>query len=180
IRSSDQTVYEMDNETLGPATYYMPRTGRWAVSNAGIASDSSSPQYQSSSSSQFTNTLDSELFQTARISAGSLRYYGLGLENGNYTVSLQFAETMILGARTWRSVGRRVFDIYVQGNLEVKDFDIQREANRTDLRAVVREFKAEVLENFLEIHLFWGGKGTCCVPAQATYGPLISAIRATP
>ncbi|KAL0300968.1 UNVERIFIED_CONTAM: putative LRR receptor-like serine/threonine-protein kinase [Sesamum radiatum] len=180
IRSSDQTIYEMDNETLGPATYYMPRTGRWAVSNAGLASDSSNPQYQSSSSSQFTNTLDSELFQTARISAGSLRYYGLGLENGNYTVSLQFAETMILGTRTWRSVGRRVFDIYVQGNLEVKDFDIQREANKTDLRAVVREFKAQVLENFLEIHLFWGGKGTCCVPAQATYGPLISAIRATP
>ncbi|XP_020554511.1 probable LRR receptor-like serine/threonine-protein kinase At1g56140 [Sesamum indicum] len=180
IRSSDQTIYEMDNETLGPATYYMPRTGRWAVSNAGLPAESSSPQYQSSSSSQFTNTLDSELFQTARISAGSLRYYGLGLENGNYTVSLQFAETMILGTRTWRSVGRRVFDIYVQGNLQVKDFDIAREANKTDLRAVVREFKAEVLENFLEIHLFWGGKGTCCVPAQATYGPLISAIRATP
>ena len=40
----------------------------------------------------FTNTLDSELFQTARLSASSLRYYGLGLENGNYTVSLQFAK----------------------------------------------------------------------------------------
>ncbi|KAK4416972.1 putative LRR receptor-like serine/threonine-protein kinase [Sesamum alatum] len=180
MRSSDQTTYEMDNETLGPATYYMTRTGRWAVSNAGLPSDSNSPAYRSSSSSQFTNTLDSELFQTARISAGSLRYYGLGLENGNYTISLQFAETSILGTRTWRSVGRRVFDIYVQGNLEVKDFDILREANGTSLRAVVREFRAQVLENYLEIHLFWGGRGTCCVPAQGTYGPLISAIRATP
>ncbi|KAJ8532663.1 hypothetical protein K7X08_012586 [Anisodus acutangulus] len=35
-------------------------------------------------------------------------------------------------------------------------------------------------ENHLEIHLFWAGKGTCCVPIQGTYGPSISAISATP
>ncbi|KAI3466322.1 hypothetical protein Pfo_022985 [Paulownia fortunei] len=180
IRSSDQVVYEMDNEPLGPATYYMTNTGRWAVSNVGLPSDSSSPQYRSASLSQFTNTLDSELFQTARISAGSLRYYGLGLENGNYTVRLQFAETAILGTRTWRSLGRRVFDIYIQGNLELKDFDIRREAGGASLRAVVREFRVQVSENHLEVHLFWAGKGTCCVPAQATYGPSVSAISATP
>ncbi|KAL0407108.1 UNVERIFIED_CONTAM: putative LRR receptor-like serine/threonine-protein kinase [Sesamum latifolium] len=180
IRSYDQIVYERDDEALGPATHYMTRTGRWAVSNAGLPADSHNPQYQSSSLSQFTNTLDSGLFQTARISAGSLRYYGLGLENGNYTVSLQFAETTILGTGTWRGVGRRIFDIYVQGNLEVKDFDIVREANRTFLRAVVREFRVQVLENYIEIHLFWAGKGTCCVAAFGTYGPLISAISATP
>ncbi|XP_011069399.2 probable LRR receptor-like serine/threonine-protein kinase At1g56140, partial [Sesamum indicum] len=180
IMSFDQIIYERDNEAFGPATHYMTRTGRWAVSNAGLPADSNNPLYQSSSLSQFTNTLDSGLFQTARISAGSLRYYGLGLENSNYTVSLQFAETTILGTRTWRSVGRRIFDIYVQGNLEMKDFDIVREANGTFLRAVVREFRVEVLENYIEIHLFWAGKGTCCVPAFGTYGPLISAISATP
>ncbi|XP_073303387.1 probable LRR receptor-like serine/threonine-protein kinase At1g56140 [Primulina huaijiensis] len=176
IRSSDQTVYEMDNETLGPATYYMTSTGRWAVSNAGMASDN--PRYLTSSLYQFTNTLDSELFQTARLSFGSLRYYGLGLENGNYTVKLQFAEIVIFGSRTWRSLGRRVFDIYVQGNLELKDFDIQKEVG--SLRAVAKEFKAIVSENYIEIHLFWAGKGTCCVPSQGTYGPLIQAISATP
>ncbi|KAL0407096.1 UNVERIFIED_CONTAM: putative LRR receptor-like serine/threonine-protein kinase, partial [Sesamum latifolium] len=99
------------------------------------------------------------------------------LENGNYTVRLLFAETIILG--TWRR-GRRVFDIYVQGNLEVKDFDILREANGTSFGAVVREFNVEVLENYIEIHLFWAGKGTCCTPAPGTYGPLISAISVTP
>ncbi|XP_073061584.1 probable LRR receptor-like serine/threonine-protein kinase At1g56140 [Primulina eburnea] len=176
IRSSDLTVYEMDNETLGPATYYMTSTGRWAVSNAGMASDN--PRYLTSSLYQFTNTLDSELFQTARLSFGSLRYYGLGLENGNYTVKLQFAEIVIFGSRTWRSLGRRVFDIYVQGNLELKDFDIQKEVG--SLRAVAKEFKAIVSENYIEIHLFWAGKGTCCVPSQGTYGPLIQAISATP
>ncbi|KAM3223099.1 hypothetical protein P3L10_022369 [Capsicum annuum] len=39
IRSSDQTSYERDSEALGPATYFMTSTGRWAVSNAGLRSD---------------------------------------------------------------------------------------------------------------------------------------------
>ncbi|KAJ8532662.1 hypothetical protein K7X08_012585 [Anisodus acutangulus] len=180
ITSTNQILYERDNETLGPATYFMTSTGRWAVSNAGLHSDRPNQSFTSFSSSQFTNTLDSELFQTARISAGSLRYYGLGLENGNYTVNLQFAESEILNPRTWRSVGRRVFDVYVQGNRELKDFDIRKEAGGRSLVAVQKQFKAQVSENHLEIHLFWAGKGTCCVPIQGTYGPSISAISATP
>ncbi|KAL3614879.1 hypothetical protein CASFOL_040540 [Castilleja foliolosa] len=180
IRSSDQILYESDNETLGPATYYTTNSGRWGVSNVGLPANSNSPQYQTSSQSQFTNTLDSELFRDARISAGSLRYYGLGLENGNYTVRLQFAETQIIGTNSWRSLGRRVFDIYVQGNLERRDFDIVRRAGGVPLRAVVEEFNVRVTENYLEVHLFWAGKGTCCVPVQGAYGPLISAISARP
>ncbi|KAL0328652.1 UNVERIFIED_CONTAM: putative LRR receptor-like serine/threonine-protein kinase [Sesamum calycinum] len=129
ITSSDRIVYETDNATLGPAAYYMTPTGRWAVSNVSLPADSNSPADRTSSLSQFTNTLDSELFQTARISAGSLRYYGLGLENGNYTVKLEFAEIQIEGTRIWKSVGRRIFDIYIQGNLELKDFDIRRAAD---------------------------------------------------
>ncbi|KAL7103216.1 hypothetical protein ACP275_08G166400 [Erythranthe tilingii] len=178
IRSSDQTIYEADTEALGPANYYVTDSRRWAVSNAGLAVDNSNSSYTSSSGSQFTNTVDSELFRTARISAGSLRYYGLGLENGNYTVRLQFAEAQIQGTNTWRSLGRRVFDIYIQGSLAVKDFDARREANGVSLRAVTKEFTVLVSENYMEIHLFWAGKGTCCVPAQAVYGPSISAISA--
>ncbi|KAL8509712.1 hypothetical protein ACS0TY_016795 [Phlomoides rotata] len=180
IRSSDQTVYERENEPLGPATYYVTNTQRWAVSNAGLHVDNNNASYRTTSSSQFTNTLDSELFQSSRISAGSLRYYGLSLENGNYTVRLRFAESAILSTRTWQSLGRRVFDIYIQGNLEVKDFDIRREAAGVSLRAVERQFNVTVSENYFEVHLFWAGKGTCCVPQQATYGPSISAISATP
>ncbi|KAF3670157.1 putative LRR receptor-like serine/threonine-protein kinase [Capsicum annuum] len=180
IRSSDQTSYERDSEALGPATYFMTSTGRWAVSNAGLHSDCPNQSFTSFTSFQITNTLDSKLFQAARISAGSLRYYGLGLENGNYTVTLQFAESEILNPPTWPSVGRRVFDVYVQGIRELKDFDIKREAGGWSLTAVQRQFKARVSENYLEIHLFWAGKGTCCVPIQGTYGPSISAISATP
>ncbi|PHT77527.1 putative LRR receptor-like serine/threonine-protein kinase [Capsicum annuum] len=165
IRSSDQTSYERDSEALGPATYFMTSTGRAS---------------QASLHFRLQTLWTQKLFQTARISAGSLRYYGLGLENGNYTVTLQFAEFEILNPPTWPSVGRRVFDVYVQGIRELKDFDIKREAGGWSLTAVQRQFKARVSENYLEIHLFWAGKGTCCVPIQGTYGPSISAISATP
>ncbi|KAE9458416.1 hypothetical protein C3L33_09654, partial [Rhododendron williamsianum] len=176
----DQIMYERDDEALGPATYYMTSTKRWAVSNVGRFGENNNARYTSNSSSQITDTLDSELFQTARISAGSLRYYGLGLENGNYNVSLQFAEISILNPPDWRSLGRRIFDIYIQGNLVWKDFDIRKEAGGTSFQAVQKEFQAQVTENYLEIHLFWAGKGTCCVPSQGTYGPSVSAIIATP
>nr|CAN73906.1 hypothetical protein VITISV_029158 [Vitis vinifera] len=166
ITSSDQIVFERDS------FLEYSDTNRWAVSNVGLFFGSNNPQ--------FTNTLDSELFQTARISAGSLRYYGLGLENGNYNLTLQFAETTIVNSNSWESLGRRVFDIYSQGDLILKDFDIRKEAGGVSFQAVKKEFTAQVLENYIEIHLFWAGKGTCCVPAQGTYGPSISAISATP
>ncbi|GJZ86424.1 probable LRR receptor-like serine/threonine-protein kinase [Tanacetum coccineum] len=177
ITSSSQLVHEQDNEALGPATYYLNPERRWGVSNVGLRDN---PAYTASTQRQFTNTLDSELFQTARISAGSLRYYGLGLENGNYTVNLQFAELQIQDGRIWESLGRRVFDIYMQGNLVFPDFDIKRAAGGASFSPVSRTETVQVLNNYLEVHLFWSGKGTCCVPDQGTFGPLISAISATP
>ena len=107
-------MYEKDDEVLGPATYFVTNNNRWAVSNVGHFTENYNAEYTSTSSSHITNTLDSELFQTARISTSSLRYYGLGLENGNYIVKRQFAETAFENSRTWRSVGRRKFDIYIQ------------------------------------------------------------------
>ena len=112
ITSSDQIVFERDS------FLEYSDTNRWAVSNVGKFSGSNN--YTSTSSSLFTNTLDSELFQTARISAGSLRYYGLGLENGNYNLTLQFAETTIVNSNSWESLGRRVFDIYSQVSIETR------------------------------------------------------------
>ncbi|XP_047335960.1 probable LRR receptor-like serine/threonine-protein kinase At1g56140 [Impatiens glandulifera] len=179
ITSSTGIQFERENESLGPATYFTTGTSRWAVSNAGRFAENNNPLFTAGSTSQF-NSLDSELFQTARKSPGSLRYYGLGLENGNYTVSLQFAEIEISNEQSkWQSLGRRVFDVYIQGQLELKDFDIVKAAGGAT-RPHERKFTANVFENYLEIHLFWAGKGTCCIPPQDTYGPLISAISATP
>ena len=62
----------------------------------------------------------------------------------------------------------------------MKDFDIQKEAGGISYKAIQRQFRFEVTENYLEIHLFWAGKGTCCIPTQGTYGPLIQAIHAIP
>lgn len=92
----------------------MTETNKWAVSTVGSFQDASNAEYTLYSSSQFQKTQEPELYQTARISPSSLRYYGLGLENGNYTVMLHFAETQIFDPPTWRSTGRRIFDIYIQ------------------------------------------------------------------
>ncbi|XP_030966086.1 probable LRR receptor-like serine/threonine-protein kinase At1g56140 isoform X2 [Quercus lobata] len=185
ITSSTGIIYERDNDSLNETTYYVTNTRKWAVTNAGYFTGGTEVyttlyQYNSSNNSEFTNTLDSKLFQTARLSPSSLRYYGLGLKNGNYNVTLQFAEIAFPSSATWRSLGRRVFDIYIQGDLVLKDFDIKREADGLSFRAVQKDFKVLVSENYLEIHLFWAGKGTCCIPEIGTYGPSISAISATP
>ncbi|XP_068654171.1 probable LRR receptor-like serine/threonine-protein kinase At1g56140 [Aristolochia californica] len=179
ITSSGNIMFETDNDRLGPASYSVASSQKWAVSNTGRFMENKNASYTISSLSQFTNTLDSELFQTARISPGSLRYYGLGLENGNYNLNLEFAEFKIENANSWKSVGRRIFDIYVQGNLVLKDFDIRKEANGS-LRAVRKTFLTNVTNSYLDIHLFWAGKGTCCIPDQGTYGPSVSAISVEP
>uniref|UniRef100_A0A7N2LKB7 non-specific serine/threonine protein kinase n=1 Tax=Quercus lobata TaxID=97700 RepID=A0A7N2LKB7_QUELO len=64
-----------------------------------------------------------------------------------------------------------------KGNLVSQDFDIRKEAGGSYI-GIERDFPAQVSENYLEIHFFWAGKGTCCVPVEGTYGPSISAISA--
>ncbi|XP_010244450.1 PREDICTED: probable LRR receptor-like serine/threonine-protein kinase At1g56140 isoform X3 [Nelumbo nucifera] len=176
-------IFESENETLAPASYYVTDTKKWGVSNVGLFNDRKAPSYFQNTLSQIAGTgiLTTEFFQTSRLSPGSLRYCGLGLENGIYTVSLWFAETKISDAssESWRSLGRRVFDIYIQRDLQLKDFDIRKEAGGASNKAVQKEFKANVSENFIEIHLFWAGKGTCCIPEQGYYGPSISALAVT-
>lgn len=62
-----------------------------------------------------------------------------------------------------------------------QDFDIKRTAGGRSFTTVQRTYAPiSVSENHLEVHLFWAGKGTCCVPSQGSYGPLISAISAIP
>ncbi|XVF19056.1 hypothetical protein REPUB_Repub11eG0077500 [Reevesia pubescens] len=180
IKSSSGIVFDNDENALGPASYIVTDSKRWAVSNVGSFMDANDPQYISSTSEEIKNTSDKKLMQTARLSGGSLRFYGLGLENGNYNVELFFTEAAFPDPPSWASIGRRVFDIYIQGDLRVKDFDIRKEANGALFQAVRKQFMAKVLENYLEIHLFWAGKGTCCMPSRGTYGPSISAISATP
>ncbi|XP_044967599.1 probable LRR receptor-like serine/threonine-protein kinase At1g56140 [Hordeum vulgare subsp. vulgare] len=180
ISGSDNSVYEPDDASLGAASFYVTGAPTWGVSNVGQFVDASNGSYIIYSSHQFQNTLDTELFRNARMSPSSLRYFGIGLENGNYTVTLQFAEFDFTDGQSWKSTGRRVFDIYVQGMRKEQNFDIRRAAGGKSYTAVRKQYIVPVMKNFLEIHLFWAGKGTCCIPSQGYYGPAISALSATP
>lgn len=114
MRSATGVEYEADNATLGPAAYYVTGQQRWAVSNVGLPSGSRNPEYKTNFLTYIPNTRDPELYQSSRVSASSLRYYGLGLQNGGYNISLQFVETKIENPNNWKSLGRRIFDIYIQ------------------------------------------------------------------
>ncbi len=78
-----------------------------------------------------------------------LRYLRLSDVNGGgepYTVTLHFAEPEGLPA------GRRVFDIYLQGTLAAKSFDVAAQAGGPG-RAVTRTFRGVSLDDSLVIEL---------------------------
>ncbi|KAK8331119.1 hypothetical protein V6Z12_A10G053300 [Gossypium hirsutum] len=179
--TADGIMFEAENNSLGTATFNVTSTQKWAVSSVGLYEDRENPMYVQNTFAQVKSTNTPRLFLTSRTSPVSLRYYGLGLENGPYIINLFFAETAYPDriTRSWKSLGRRVFDIYIQGGLQVKDFDISKEAGGAE-RAITRRFVTNVTDNHLEIHLLWAGKGTCCVPELGYYGPSISAISVVP
>lgn len=165
-----------DSETLGASSLYTSSNHQWAVSNAGyFISNPHGPQYTTQTDSQITQTLDSELYKTARISPSSLRYYGLGLKNGKYKIELHFAEIQMEDSQSWKGLGKRLFDVYIQGERVLQDFNIQTEAGGSK-RALVKKFEANVTNTILDVHFLWAGRGTCCIPSQSTFGPLVSAI----
>ncbi|KAL5577714.1 hypothetical protein UlMin_019413 [Ulmus minor] len=179
VTGSSGIVYEADSNTLGPARFYVTND-KWAVSKVGLFADKTGKLDLEDTQENVTGTNENpELFHTARMSPGSLRYYGLGLYNGPYIVTLQFAEIGFPdeNSKTWAGLAKRVFDIYIQGSRREKDFDITKVAGGVE-KALVKTYNVTVTENYLEIHLFWAGKGTCCIPKQGYYGPLIAAVHA--
>ncbi|KAF5478526.1 hypothetical protein F2P56_005077, partial [Juglans regia] len=94
---------------------------------------------------------------------------------GSYKVKLYFAEIMFSDDQTFSSLGRRIFNVSIQGNLVLKDFNIMDEAKGAG-KGISKEFDVSVEGSTLEIHLYWAGKGTTAIPERAVYGPLISAI----
>ncbi|KAI4333050.1 hypothetical protein L6164_017904 [Bauhinia variegata] len=116
-----------------------------------------------------------ELYTNARASPNSLTYYGFCLANGIYTVKLHFAEIMFDDDGTYNSLGRRIFDVYIQRKLVLKDFNIVKDAGGVG-KVIIKNFIAVVNNSNLEIHFRWSGKGTTGIPFKSVYGPLISAI----
>ncbi|KAL8227733.1 hypothetical protein R6Q57_015317 [Mikania cordata] len=177
VNINNTIEYESDTERKGASTFYNGEN--WAFSSTGnfLDDDHDSDVYILSNTSSLNNvsTSETELYTSARTTAISLTYYGLCLMNGNYTVRLHFAEIVFTQDNTFNSLGKRVFDVYVQGELKLKDFDIVQEAGGTG-RPVTKSYMVNVKNNTLKIQLFWAGKGTIGIPLRGSYGPIISAI----
>ncbi|KAJ9560727.1 hypothetical protein OSB04_005887 [Centaurea solstitialis] len=171
-------TYEADLAP-GTASGFVSVENRWGFSNTGDFDDKISDSYIKRNRSRVLGS-NPELYSNARASALSLTYYGFCMHKGSYNVSLHFAEIVFTDDETLRYaiLGRRVFDIYIQGNLVEKDFDISHKAGGVG-KPYVSTHSVNVT-NTLEIRLYWAGKGTTNIPGKGNYGPLISAISVDP
>ncbi|XP_058202436.1 probable LRR receptor-like serine/threonine-protein kinase At1g07650 isoform X7 [Rhododendron vialii] len=169
-----KTTYEAD-ESPGDAAKFVHQVSHWGFSSTGRVWDFNKTEYIARNVSALKMNY-SQLYTTARLSPLSLTYYGRCLANGNYTVTLHFAEIIFRDNASYRSLGRRLFDIYIQDKLAWKDFDIEAAAEGVDKEKVLNLTDVAVTNNTVEIRFYWAGKGTRVVPKRGTYGPLISAI----
>ncbi|XP_043702818.1 probable LRR receptor-like serine/threonine-protein kinase At1g53440 isoform X2 [Telopea speciosissima] len=179
LMNFDGEEYEDDSvPRVEGASYFYP-TDRWASSTTGVFLSRTNPQYLTTNISVL-NITDPSIYMTARVAPISLRYYGLCLRSGNYTVQLHFAEIMFTEDQTYSSLGRRIFDVSIQGEVRLKDFNIAEEAKGVG-KSIIKKFNDVIVNgSTLEIHLYWSGKGTTAIPDRGVYGPLISAISVTP
>ncbi|RDX83724.1 putative LRR receptor-like serine/threonine-protein kinase, partial [Mucuna pruriens] len=106
-------TYEADWDNAGPAMYKKGGSN-WAFSNTGHFMDNSTSLLYTTKNATRLYMTNTELYKNARISPISLTYYGFCLENGKYKLKLHFAEIMFTDDNKFSSLGRRVFDVYIQ------------------------------------------------------------------
>lgn len=114
----DGNKYEADSEPRGASMYYVGQG--WAFSSTGNFMDNNvdSDDYIETNTTALSDisSPDLGLYTSARVAPISLSYYGLCLFNGNYTVKLHFAEIKFSNDNTFSSLGKRIFDVYIQVN----------------------------------------------------------------
>ncbi|WJZ96600.1 hypothetical protein VitviT2T_015270 [Vitis vinifera] len=172
--------YEGDIDGGGSASRNFISTN-WGFSSTGdfMDDDSDDGEKYIESNSSVLSMNHSVLYMTARKAPLSLTYFGFCLKNGDYNVRLHFAEIEFKDEEAYSKLGRRIFNIYIQGKLVWEDFNIMEEANGIG-KEVIKQSNVTVTNNTLEIRLYWAGKGTTCIPKRGRYGPLISAISICP
>ncbi|KAK9688737.1 hypothetical protein RND81_09G007600 [Saponaria officinalis] len=169
--------YEEDSTPGGSSTFYASGGENWAYSSTGTFLYNDAANFLAM---EMSNPNVKGIYQTARLAPLSLKYYGLCLRPGSYTVKLHFAEIMYSDDHNFSSLGRRFFDVSIQGKVMLKDFDISAAAGGAG-KPVTREFgNVSVTDSTLEMFLYWAGRGTTAVPMRGAYGPLISGISVTP
>lgn len=107
-----ETEYEADDD-VGQAAKFVPRNKIWGFSSTGNVWKRAETHYTAENMSALTMN-DSKLYTRARLSPLSLTYYGRCLAVGNYTVTLHFAEIVFRNNKSYFSLGRRIFDVYIQ------------------------------------------------------------------
>ncbi|RDX92923.1 putative LRR receptor-like serine/threonine-protein kinase, partial [Mucuna pruriens] len=175
---SEGYEYEADLSLRGISNFVSSNSGKWAYSSTGVFLGNEKADYVATNPFSL-NINGPEYYQTARMAPLYLNYYGLCMLNGNYNVKLHFAEILFSADHNFSSLGKRVFDVSIQGFKYLKDFNIAKEAGGVG-KGITREFNVNVSDSTLEIHLSWAGKGTNAIPIRGVYGPLISAITVTP
>ncbi|XP_076923015.1 putative leucine-rich repeat receptor-like serine/threonine-protein kinase At3g14840 [Bidens hawaiensis] len=171
--------YEGDANVDGGAARLYQGARSWGLSSTGDFMDDNIFQNTRYIESLTGNMNLPTLYTTARLSPLTLTYFSYCLENGEYSGKLHFAEIQFTNDSTYKSLGRRIFDIYIQGRRVRRDFNIEDEAGGVG-RPVILPFNASVNNNILEIRFYWAGKGTTRFPTRGVYGPLISAIDVDP
>uniref|UniRef100_A0A3N7HPC5 non-specific serine/threonine protein kinase n=1 Tax=Populus trichocarpa TaxID=3694 RepID=A0A3N7HPC5_POPTR len=181
----DGKVFEADSTT---SNYNLAPRKNWAYSCSG---DFGSKTYDSSDyiknvECEVCDSAGTQLYNSSRLCPLSLTYYGFCLFKGNYTVKLYFAETVYQSDADYSNLGKRVFDVYIQGKRALKDFNIKEMASGTN-KTWTANFTAYVGDDYLlTIDFFWAGKGTFQEPsfsyapaALSLKGPLVSGISVT-
>ena len=107
-------TYEADND-LGGSAKFFHENENWGFSSTGHFWDVETSRYDYIADNVSILTMnESELYTRARLSPLSFTYYARCLAKGTYKVKLHFAEIVIGDNRSFYSLGRWIFDIYVQ------------------------------------------------------------------
>ncbi|KAK9022809.1 hypothetical protein V6N11_003048 [Hibiscus sabdariffa] len=174
------TMYVGDAKSgLGGAATLYENGDNWGYSSTGDFRDDNDELNAASRYVKQTVDMSNQLYATARLSPLSITYYRYCLENGSYSVRLHFAEIEITNSTRYGTLGRRIFNIYIQDQLVEEDFNIEAEAGGI-LTPLTKHYNADVTNGELEIHFYWAGKGTQAIPVRGVHGPLISAISVDP
>ncbi|KFK34767.1 hypothetical protein AALP_AA5G191000 [Arabis alpina] len=184
VKVDKEKTYEANGGDQRSTAFVYGHDKHWAFSSTGHFMNALTEvdDYIVSNTSALSVNISSPtsmLYRTARIAPLSMSYYGLCLGNGQYTVSLHFAEIVFTNDNTFYSLGKRVFDIYVEEELVIKNFNIKEEAGGSG-KAIIKKLLVNVTKHNLKISLRWAGKGTTSLPVRGVYGPMISAISVEP
>ncbi|CAK7344948.1 unnamed protein product [Dovyalis caffra] len=181
----EEKLFDGDSAT---SNFYTAPKKNWAYACSGDfdSETDDSSDYIKNVECAVCDTAETFLYNSTRFCPLSLTYYGFCLFKGHYTVRLYFAENVYQNDEGHASLGRRVFDVYMQGKRILKDFNIKERARGAD-KPWTQNFTAFVGDdNLLEIHFFWAGKGSFLEPSfryksspLSLTGPLVSGISVT-